>query len=147
MNRKLHNTILAFSISGVMLFVGLVVAEPVLPPVDLDAGWGHPAAVIEGEDADSAEPAPARAETSASRTAVPGEAVAFAAGVVALSITEAALSAALADLDAGAAGKEDTIEQAGGRKDAPAQRKARASRDLLAMPYFSFARGSRGSRS
>lgn len=151
MNRKLHNTILAFSVTGVMLFVGLVVAEPALPAHD-----GHdavPFAAGHGREAGQAAristgtaitPDAAGDDTEAMDAA---EAIAMATGLLAVSVTEAALDAMLADLETANSDRRQESGRDGQRKDPPSRRKGRASRDLIAVPYFSFARGSRGSRS
>lgn len=149
MNRKLHNTILAFSVSSVMLFVGLVVAEPASlrqeasptsVPVSAFHGQAHDDAV------DAAIDARVRAfETELARAEDPGEVLALTAGLIATTATEAALLAALGEL------REDGAER--GRAERPDNERTRparrsgGSREVIAVPYFSFARGSRGSRS
>lgn len=136
MNRKLHNTILAFSVTGVMLFVGLVVADPALPKAEAPAPTMLPAVV------DTPDDTAAPAEHSRAARAGTIEAIALGASLVALGVGEAALANALDELEAGPATQERTAE----RRQA-AKRASSNSREMIAMPYFSFARGSRGSRS
>ncbi len=153
MNRKLHNTILAFSVPGVMLFVGLIVAEPVIPVSPYSVGG--PAASINGSEPRALE---AISESLESRTrafearienaADTSEASALAVGFLAASITEVALATALNDIADDVAAVEDIASNKEAKDQPPrASRRAARSRDLIAVPYFSFARGSRGSRS
>src|SRR5690606_235883 len=168
MNRKLHNTLLAFSGTGVMLFVGLVVAEParerpdapyvlptvaaVVPPAEsrAKARRSELDAVIE-----SRIEARAKAfEAEMARTATASEALALTAGFLAATATEAALVGALSEIGKTrierdlAAGVENAAPTAPTAPTAPASDRGSRTRDVIAVPYFSFARGShRGSRS
>ena len=153
MNRKLHNTILAFSVTGVMLFVGLVVAEPVLQ--DEAAVPGHAPAVVAGmptpeQALDSTIDATVEAratqlDASLAGAADPAEALALTAGMIAAPATEVALQTSLSERRSGFATREHA-PQANTETPRPARRSG-GSRDVIAVPYFSFARGSRGSRS
>lgn len=149
MNRKLHNTILAFSVTGVMLFVGLVVAEPALPTRESAAAQPVPAIAADQPEADA--PAPSTGEAADTPPAAQANdteaAVAMAAGLLAASVADAVLTAVFAEL-------EPSIAQSRLERDPPSAdtrpgpgRGTRASRDTIAVPYFSFARGSRASRS
>ena len=153
MNRKLHNTILAFSVTGVMLFVGLVVAEPVLSEQDA-APADMPALVVEDTlleqtlDATIDATIEARVrqlDASLAEATDPAEALAVTAGLVAATATEVALQAALSELRKEFAVREHA-PQANTEIPHPVRRSG-GSRDVIAVPYFSFARGSRGSRS
>lgn len=156
MNRKLHNTILAFSVSGVMLFLGLVVAQPAsLQP----AGQGLPDAPLANltvpharhdglADAAIAARIESRArgfEDEVARAETTGEALAMTAGFIAATATEAALVAALSELrqDHAEAEAADGLHDAPRERSAPRRRSGK-TRDVIAVPYFSFARGSRG---
>ncbi|TDK22489.1 hypothetical protein E2F46_13570 [Luteimonas aestuarii] len=153
MNRKLHNTILAFSVTGVMLFVGLVVAEPVLSEQDA-VPLDTPALVVEDTlfeqtlDATIDATIEARVrqlDASLAEASDPAEALAMSAGLVAATATEVALQAALSELR-----KEFATGEHAPQANIETPRAARrggGSRDVIAVPYFSFARGSRGSRS
>lgn len=155
MNRKLHNTILAFSVTGVMLFVGLVIAEPAHSLVDeatpaalQEAGIGtdnlpaSPTAGLTGHDE-----ARKAFEADIARAANTGEAIAIAAGYIAVTATETALAAAMEDLERRREERKAIADADTERKEPATRRKASATRELIAVPYFSFARGSRGSRS
>ncbi|HVI60188.1 MAG TPA: hypothetical protein VM619_15120 [Luteimonas sp.] len=156
MNRKLHNSMLAFSATGLMLVFALLAASPVQPGQDVSApvALSAPAAAqVAGLDAAvlaRAEVAKARAadieararelEAQLDRSASLGDTIASAVGFAAAVSTEAALSAALE------AGDDEAGQE---REQARAQRRhARQVRSALAVPYFSFAQGlRRGSRS
>ena len=165
MNRKLHNKILAFSVTGVMLFIGMVVAEPALErqevPVLLPTVVVHPGdedrirrsplqATLDSRIEARAEARAKAFEAEIARTASTGEALALTAGFLAATATEAALIGALSELDKArvegdlAAGVDEAVDDA----TATAPQKGSRARDVIAVPYFSFARGShRGSRS
>ena len=160
MNRKLRNTILAFSVSGMMLALGLMAAQPLHPEAPAPAGAivmasapMAPAAALPGTG-----DARARADAAAARIDAHGrrfeaqmeklesieQATAAAVGFAAAVTAEAVLLETLsADADAG--------EDAAPAPDAaPAKTKRRGSgvRGAIAVPYFSFARGvGRGDRS
>lgn len=167
MNRKLHNTILAFSVTGVMLFVGLVVADPALeraqsPTLLPTVAAAQPASAARSAQARRSEldaaiesriEARAKAfEAEMARTATASDALALTAGYLAATATEAALAAALAEVGKSriegdlAAGVDEA--SAAEPAPSPASHKGSRARDVIAVPYFSFARGShRGSRS
>lgn len=149
MNRKLHNTILAFSVTGMMLFVGLVIAEPAQPEQDALPAAVPVSFLQEADDPDDAVGAAIDARVRAFELDLagvtdPGEALALTAGLIATTATETALKTALVELRRDAAAREQV--QAGPDRPRPARRSG-SSRDVIAVPYFSFARGSRGSRS
>jgi hypothetical protein len=149
MNRKLHNTILAFSVTGMMLFVGLVIAEPAQPGQDALPAALPVSSVHDSHDLDDAVGAAidARAhafELDVAGAADPGEALALTAGLIASTATEAALKTALAELRRDVGEREQA--RSGQERSRPVRRSG-GSRDVIAVPYFSFARGSRGSRS
>lgn len=167
MNRKLHNTILAFSVTGVMLFVGLVVAEPALErtqaPILLPTvAAAQPAPAKRSAKARRSEleaaiesrfEARAKAfEAEMARTATASDALALTAGYLAATATEAALVAAFSEIGKSriegdlAAGVDDA--SAAEPAPSPESHRGSSARDVIAVPYFSFARGShRGSRS
>ena len=169
MNRKLHNTILAFSVTGVMLAVGLLAAQPVLPhqqDVPRAAPVAQPALLAPVVVTLAAQPGTAR--TGAPEAAVAADAfaarvdarsrrleaelakaesfehaIASTAGFIAAVAAEAAVAGALGELDADAAEPAEETERRG-----EATRKRSSVRSAIAVPYFSFARGTgRGDRS
>ena len=166
MNRKLHNTILAFSVTGVMLAVGLLAAQPVLPtPQDelhaapvartalapVVAALAAPSADARAGASDAAADAFAaridargrRLEAELAKAESFEHAIAATAGFIAVVATEAAVAGALGELDADAAEPAEETER---RSEAP--RKRSHVRSAIAVPYFSFARGTgRGDRS
>ena len=154
MNRKLHNTILAFSVTGVMLFFGLVVAQPALPSSEEAAPTMSPMVVTVAHahhdglaDAAIAARIDARAkafEGEFARAGTTGEALALTASFIAATATEAALASALAELRTQHAGDDRVADDEVPEAPEPAARRSGSSRDAIAMPYFSFARGSRG---
>lgn len=155
MNRKLHNTILAFSVTGVMLFVGLVIAEPVHSladeaapatlqeaAIDTDTLPASPTAGLTGRDE-----ARKAFEADIARAGNTGEAIAIAAGYIAVTATEVALATAMDDLERRRDERKAMADADTERREPATRRKTSATRELIAVPYFSFARGSRGSRS
>ncbi len=151
MNRKLHNSLMALSTTGLLLVVGLMAATPVAGPAGRDA-WSDVALVrveaparadaferrIEDRTA-AAIDARAKAFEQEFRNAGDAhEAIALTAAFVAETATEAALTAAFAEATAG---KTEAEAEARARK---APRKRGSARSALALPYFSFARGLRG---
>jgi hypothetical protein len=159
MNRKLHNSMLAFSATGLMLLFGLMAASPVqtdqdatapaalaTAPAPMDA-FGQDAA---GQAATRAEAAEVQArriesrvrqlEAGLDKSASLGDTIASAVAFAASVSTEAALNAAIEATD-------DEAEQQRAA-DNEQRRHARKVRGALAVPYFSFAQGlRRGSRS
>lgn len=170
MNRKLHNTILAFSVTGVMLVAGLMAAQPVPPArgdlqgAGTDSASLAPLVVAQAPLDDAgialaavAEASPAIADALAARLDARSrrleaelagaesfeQAIATTAGFIAAAATEAAVAGALGEFDLDAAGQVEETER---RSEAP--RKRRSVRSAIAVPYFSFARGTgRGDRS
>ena len=172
MNRKLQNTILAFSVTGVMLVMGLMAAKPVLPmqgnlpalaadpapmmplatvPVAPDAAERMLAATSAEASRLAAEAITARVEARSRRLEADlakaesfEQAIATTAGFMAVVATEAAVAGALlGELDAEAV---EPVEDTRQRKDS--SRKRSGVRSAIAVPYFSFARGTgRGDRS
>jgi hypothetical protein len=153
MNRKLHNSLMALSTTGLLLVLGLMAATPVVRPATMATIQVTPAraevAVAEsrGDEIDSeidariesAIDARARAfETEFRNASDAHQAIAATAAFVAETATEAALTAALAELQA----KEPAAETEAPAREAP--RRHRSARSALALPYFSFARGLRG---
>ena len=135
MNRKLHHTILAFSISGLAAVLMLLAASP-LPSghaPDADHLAGQPASTEALEVyARQLEIELAEAGTSA--------AVLTAIGTYTAAVATHGATAALQ-----AEGRP--IVDAHDEEAEAAPRRARARRQALAMPYFSFAHGLRPVRS
>ena len=153
MNRKLHNSLMALSTTGLLLVVGLMAATPAVGPTAMattDAPSTHvaPAVAMSRTDTiDSELDAHIEAAIDARAKAFEEEfrnsgdaqqAIAVTAAFVAETATEAALAAALAELQA----KEPAAEVEAPARETP--RKRRSARSALALPYFSFARGLRG---
>ncbi|MGH8030815.1 MAG: hypothetical protein ACREO8_00240 [Luteimonas sp.] len=168
MNRKLHNAFLAVTASGFLLVFGLMAAGPSRPLALADSATPSPvidrdriaarsaAAVDAGirdaqaqaRDIEARIQARAQAfEAEIDRTAGNaslGDTVASAMAFAAEISTEAALVTALQVLDGG----NDQIRQQ--RVDAAVieqRHHARRVRGALALPYFSFAQGLRGTGS
>ncbi len=159
MNRKLRNTILAFSVTGMVLTVGLMAARPVLPHQPVPADMVATAAPT------SAHPAPASPATKLAVVDLASQADAVSARIQARSdqyeaalidarsieqavrltvefVTTVAGESLLAtplDTEVPAAASED-------ERPAGPSRSGRSVRSAIAMPYFSFARGA-GDRS
>lgn len=149
MNRKLRNTILAFSVTGMALAVGLLAAHPVLPdeagataPVVQAAAPTAPliplAALDAPGDAVAAEAASAPPGTRVPRytpALVDAESLQRAVAMTVGFVVAIATGSTPADADAGAT--------ASGGEQAPATRTRRSGsvRSAIAVPYFSFARG------
>lgn len=152
MNRKLRNTILAFSVTGTVLALGLLTARPVMPddgrmPASIAAA-ATPAAQSD-LDAAAIDGIEARIlvrsrqfEDDIVNAASLETTMALTAGFVATATTEAVFSEILsADITNTGADRADPDA-------APAQRHRRSVRGAFAVPYFSFARGTgRGGRS
>lgn len=152
MNRKLHNSLLAFSATGLMLVFGLMVASPKLPAGhdnDLQApAQLQPLAAATGETRaraaalqERAVAAEARIEARARKlqdeldaSASLGDTIASVTAFAAEVSTDAALGAVIQAADKAALEREADNEQ---------QRHARRVRGALAVPYFSFAQGLR----
>ncbi len=154
MNRKLHNSMLAFSATGLTLVFALIAASPVLPgqdvsspvalaastsAVQLGAGLQENGRAIEAR-AREIESRARQLESELERSASLGDTIASAVSFAAAVSTEAALSAAF----------EATADEATRKREAASEKRrhARQVRGTLAVPYFSFAQGlRRGSRS
>ena len=164
MNRKLRNTILAFSVTGMVLALGLMAAHPVL---DADrgevrslAGAQAPAAPARTAPlmplaavAGSHVPALDEADAVAVRLQARGrqyeaalvdarsieQAVALTVGFVTTVVAESLMTPSLETDPATAAASDagdDAIEADAGRT-----RRSGSVRSAIAIPYFSFARG------
>jgi len=168
MNRKLHNTILAFSVTGVMLAVGLMAAQPVLPvhadlrdaspaPVTATSPVAAQASSEEAEGAMSDDDALTAGNAFEARIVARGHrleaglekaesfehVIAATAGFIAAIATEAAVAGVRGEFDVDA---DERAEEAERRREA--SRKRSGVRSAIAVPYFSFARGTgRGDRS
>jgi hypothetical protein len=158
MNRKLHNSLMALSTTGLLLVVGLMAATPAVGPAamtttDASPTDVAPAVVMPHTDAirtdtiDSELDARIEAAIDARTKAFEAElgnaddahqAIATTVAFVAETATEAALIAALAELQA----KEPAAAAEAPARQTP--RKRRSARSSMALPYFSFARGLRG---
>lgn len=151
MTRKLHNTLLALSTTGLVLMAGLMAGTPLpsaAPPADAYADHAGNTTALP-----AVAMAPARAEAHAAaieasalryeaemrKAEDPGEAIAMTATFIAGVATEAALAAALESIES--ATSTDDAEPA--QSERKSQRKRRTSRSAFATPYFSFARGLR----
>ena len=158
MNRKLRNTILAFSVTGMVLAVGLMAASPVLPdqPARADMATTTPATAPPAAAADAAgrarEDLASRADAASARiqarsrqyeaalvdTRSIQQAVGLTVEFVTTVVGENLLARPLAP-DAPATVRED-------EPSAAPSRSGRSVRSAIAVPYFSFARGA-GDRS
>lgn len=151
MNRKLHNTLLALSTTGLVLVAGLLVSSPLLPAVDQDAASDQsalrgvvsitpPAAALQARalaHRAELEQRVHRFEVELGQVRDGGDAMSRTAGFVADIATTAAMAAAIASLEAGA-------DAAGAAQDDPAANPVRRpARSAFATPYFSFAHGLR----
>jgi hypothetical protein len=159
MYRKVHNTMLAFSATGVLLLVGLMAGVPATQapqPLVRTVAIGPLVVQLTSPPTASAQARAASIETraealeaqigaSTSTADSIAHVVSFAAGVA----TETALLAAFADeLDAAAATANVEEDRAGADDDRQNQRRhVRRAREALALPYFSFAQGLRRNRS
>ncbi|MFC3715658.1 hypothetical protein ACFONC_05785 [Luteimonas soli] len=153
MNRKLHNSMLAFSATGLTLVFALIAASPVLPGQDVTtpvALASTPAVELNAELRENSKAIEARVreidararqlESDLDASASLGDTIASAVSFAAAVSTEAALNAAFE-----ATADESTRKQEAAREK---RRHARKVRGTLAVPYFSFAQGlRRGSRS
>ena len=157
MNRKLHNSMLAFSATGLTLVFALIAASPVSIGQDIDAPAmvarvAAPAAPVQadastlaglddiGPNARDIEARARQLEAELERSTSLGDTIASAVSFAAAVSTEAALGAAF----------ETTAERAEEQREAAREKRrhARQVRGTLAVPYFSFAQGlRRGSRS
>jgi hypothetical protein len=152
MNRKLHNSMLAFSATGLMLVFALLAASPLrsgqegmqartaaaVAAVDTAVHARADAAQARADEIEArAREFEARLDASGSLDDTIASALDFAAAVSTRAVLDAALDAA--DDDA----RQEQREQASEHR-----RHARQVRGALAVPYFSFAQGlRRGGRS
>jgi hypothetical protein len=157
MYRKVHNTMLAFSATGVLLLVGLMAGAPTMPtrtahvvrtlaigPVLLRLeSPATPAADLKARNIDARIHAlEAQLERSASAAETVSHTAAFAANLVA----HATIADALAkDADPVVVAQDDLDSDADERQNQ--RRHVRRARAALALPYFSFAQGLRRNRS
>jgi hypothetical protein len=149
MNRKLHNSMLAFSATGLMLLFGLMAATPASSDQDASASTASMAAAsttsIDAYAEASLDSVEARArsiedrarqlEADLDRSNSLGDTIASAVAFAATVSTEAALNAAMEASD-------DEVERQRAA-DREQRRHARKVRSALAVPYFSFAQGLR----
>lgn len=152
MYRKVHNTMLAFSATGVLLLVGLMAGAPTMqsrtthvvrtlavgPLLLRLESPATPAADIQAKSIDAhLQTLEAQLEHSASAAEAVSHTATFAANIAART--------AFAE-DTGAIAPED--EQASVAHERQSQRRhVRRARAALALPYFSFAQGLRRNRS
>ncbi|WP_202843496.1 hypothetical protein [Luteimonas saliphila] len=163
MNRKLRNTILAFSVTGMALAVGLLAAQPVLPD---DAG--RAGAVVQAAASASTHNAPLIPLAALGATADPvagtppaslhGRDPRYRAALVDAESLERVIAATVGFVAAVATeavlADDETGAAAAGSEEAPARTRRSGSvrsgsvRSAIAVPYFSFAGGTgRGGRS
>lgn len=145
MTRKLHNSLLALSSSGLVLVAALLLSQP-LP----GAHAPQPAlAVAPAPVATRIEHAARRAAAANLRShrgearAADAEDAATAIGRTAALVAEIAATAALSALAAEAEAAARANAQDGG-DDRPAPTAHQGHHRAIAVPYFSFARASRG---
>ncbi|TWT23766.1 hypothetical protein FQY83_03890 [Luteimonas marina] len=156
MNRKLRNTILAFSVSGVMLAVGLMAARPVLP--DAAPATGTMADVPTPTRDQPLPPLATHADADALSMRIDArsrrfeaelakaESLEHALATTASFVTVVATEAALAEVVS--LGAVEEAERASEEASTRRKRRAGSVRSAIAVPYFSFARGTgRGDRS
>ena len=149
MNHKLRNTILAFSVTGMVLAVGLIAARPALPgqfapaPAVADAPLANrsgAAALLANADAVSVRlQARSRQYEAALVDARSVEqAVALTVGFITTVVGESLLVDPVDPMDADETG---TADADAGDERPTSQRRGRGVRSAIAIPYFSFARG------
>ena len=137
MNRKLHNTILAFSTSGLAAVLMLLAASPLAPGHAPAADHPH----LAGQPA-SNEALEVYARQLEMELAEAGTSAAVLTAIGTYTAAVATHSAATALQAEGRPAVDARDEEA-----EAAPRRARARRQALAMPYFSFAHGLRPVRS
>ena len=160
MYRKVHNTMLAFSATGVLLLVGLMAGVPATQApqplvrtvaigplvLQLKSPAVHSAQALAASIEARAKALEAQIGASKSTADSLAHVVSFAAGVA----TETAFLAAFADESSANAATTAIVEEdrAGAADDRQNQRRhVRRAREALALPYFSFAQGLRHNRS
>ncbi len=135
MNRKIHNSLLALSTTGLALVVGLMAATPILPTRNIGADSAVVLARAQFTDARVL-----RVEVELRQADdIDIKAIAHTASFLAEIATEAALASTLARLEVAAQAKADA--EAAAPERSPRRSRARSA---LATPYFSFAHGLRG---
>ncbi|MEZ0470224.1 hypothetical protein [Luteimonas salinilitoris] len=137
MNRKLHNTILAFSVAGGMLLLGLMAAVPVPRAAQVAAGPTHS---LPSARAEAIEARTRAFEAELERAGSANEMIALSSVFLAEIVTEAAVASALQRIEQDTTGEGATSTRATERKRGNGRK-----RNALALPYFSFAQGLRGS--
>ncbi|MCD9031984.1 hypothetical protein LDO32_09650 [Luteimonas sp. Y-2-2-4F] len=146
MNRKLHHTILAFSVAGLAALAGLLATHPVAPraTAGAPAAWAT-ASELSPDDVAAIDAHAERLERALTEATSPADTASAIGGFVAAVATLSALAA----LERRAEGGEGAPAAAAdpGEADAEPARRARARRQAIAMPYFSFSHGSRQGRS
>lgn len=150
MNRKLHNILLALSISGLILVSGLMATTPIAPLTPAPAASAALAGVVTVAPPDNAIKARAELRAAALQARTRrfevemrqvngfGDGLARTASFAAEVAAEAALAAALTGIESAAA--ETGSAALPERKP---QRKRPTARSAFATPYFSFARSLR----
>lgn len=152
MNRKLHNSMLAFSATGLMLVFALLAASP------LRSGQGdvqaQAAAAVAAVDtavqarADAAEARADEIEARAREFEARLDASESLDDTIATALDFAAAVSTRAVLDAALDATDDDARQEQREQASEHRRHARQVRGALAVPYFSFAQGlRRGGRS
>lgn len=132
MNRKLRNTFAGITVSAALLVLGLVVAQP--RPAQSGPMAGAQAASVRHASSGDMDPAAIARLRGLAVQAAEAQALADDASDLGARIA-AALEAPSADGVAPSATAEPTDDSAA----RPAKRRARATRQTLVMPYFSFA--------
>ena len=149
MNRKLHNSFLAFSATGLVMLVGLIAVVPgsQAPQPDLVAHAAQADAIA--VRAAASEPAHAQAVAIQARTGAVAARIQRSASTAELLAETAAFTAAIATEAALIAAFEPDADEvaAQARADRQHRRQVHRSRAALALPYFSFAQGLRHNRS
>ncbi|GAA4864994.1 hypothetical protein [Luteimonas vadosa] len=149
MNRKLHNTLLALSTTGLVLVAGLLVATPLTSAPTEAAAMRHAVGVETAPPTGSASGAPAersarlaarsqRFESDLLQATDTCELLAHTASFVTEVAADAALSAAIAQIESAASAGSSAMQD-----DPKPDRTRRNSRSAFATPYFSFAHGLR----
>ncbi|WP_407351727.1 hypothetical protein [Luteimonas sp. R10] len=137
MNRKLHNTILAFSVTGGMLLLGFMAAVPVPRAAQAAAA---PTQNLSSARAEALEARTRAFEAELGRAGSANEMIALSSVFLAEIVAEAAVASALQGIE-----QDTTGEGATGTRAAERKRGNGRKRNALALPYFSFAHGLRGS--
>ncbi len=153
MNHKLRNTILAFSVTGMVLAVGLIAARPALPAPPAPAP-----AVADAPAADRSSAATLLADADAVSVRLQARSRQYEAALVDARSVERAVAVTIGFIATvigesrlvgpmGADGTGTADADAGGEERPAGQRRVRGVRSAIAVPYFSFARGTGRGRS